>query len=96
MVYHSKCRPRRRLTRMSTQRTFAAQGEDLAKKAVVDTAVALSFRLGANYFCSRPNPEYVICNISDDLANKQEGKAGNSLLSFGIWGFVALLAAIIE
>jgi len=81
---------------MSARRTFAAQGEDLAIRVVVDAAVALTTRAGANYFCTQPTPNYVLCNVSNDLAKKQEEKAGNSLLTFGVWSFVALLAAIVE
>lgn len=96
MAYHVKYRRNRRLGRMSASQTFAAQGEDLARKFVVDGAVALTARAGANYFCTRPNPDYALCNAFNDAANNQEKKAGNSLLAFGVWSVVALLAAIIE
>ncbi len=96
MAYHSKFRRHGRLAPMSGRQTFAAQGEDLARKFVVDSAVALATRAGANYFCTRPNPDYALCNVFNDVADKQEKKAGNSLLTFGVWSVVALLAAIIE
>jgi hypothetical protein len=81
---------------MSSDQTFAAQGEDLARKAVVDAGVALGTRMGANYFCTCPNPNYALCKAFDDSANKQAEKLRDSLVGLSAWGFVALIAAIIE
>ena len=72
MAYHSKFRRHGRLAPMSGRQTFAAQGEDLARKFVVDSAVALATRAGANYFCTRPNPDYALCNVFNDVADKQD------------------------
>ncbi len=96
MAYHVKYRRLRPLTHMDECQTFTAQGENLARKFVVDDAIALTTRASANYFCTRPNPDYVLCSVFNDLANKQEEKAGNSLLTFSAWSLVALLAAIAE
>jgi len=96
MAYHSKYRQRRRFARMSSDQTFAAQGEDLARKAVVDFTSVLVTRAGANYFCTRLNPDYLLCKSFDDAANKQAEKLRDSLAGLGAWGFVALLAAIFE
>ncbi len=81
---------------MSARQTFTAQGEDLARKAVVDAGVALGTRMGANYFCTRPNPDYALCKSFDDAANKQAEKLRDSLLGLGVWGGVALLASLWE
>ena len=89
-------RRQRRLARQSARRTFAAQGEDLARKAVVDFGITLGTRMGANYFCTRPNPDYALCKAFDDAANKQAEKLRDSLAGLGAWGFVALLAAAFE
>jgi hypothetical protein len=40
--------------------------------------------------------DYVLCNASRDFANKQAEKFRDSLAGLGAWGFVALLAAILE
>jgi len=95
MAYHRKSRQHRRLARVSARQTFAAQGEDLAKKALVDGGVALFTGIGANYFCTRRNPDYVLCIASSDFANKQAEKFRDSLAGLGAWGFMALLAAIL-
>jgi hypothetical protein len=96
MAYHSEYRKHRRIRRMSARQTFAAQGDDLAKKAVMDLAIALGTRWGANHICTRPSPDYALCNVSSDLANQQEKKAANSLLTLGVWGGVAFGAALIS
>jgi hypothetical protein len=82
--------------RARSRRTLAAQGDDLAGKAIVDAASALGTRIGANYFCTRPNPDYTLCKAFNDAANRQAEKFRNSLLSLGVWGSVALLASLWE
>lgn len=100
MAYHrkyiSKYRRQRPVAPMRSRPTFAAQGDDLAKKVVVDGVLALTTRVGANYFCTRPNPDYGLCKAFDDAANKQAEQLQDSLVRLGAWGFVALLAADIE
>ena len=81
---------------MSSRHTFAAQADVLARKVVVDAAFALGARLGANYFCTRPNPDYVLCKTFDDVANKEAEKFRNSMLTLGVWGGVAALAALFD
>jgi hypothetical protein len=89
-------RRRRCLARISERQTFAAQGNDLARKVVVDATVALGIRIGANYFCRRSNPDYALCKAFDDAANEQAEKLHDSLLGFGAWGAVALVAALFD
>jgi hypothetical protein len=97
MAYHSNYRRRRtRRSRLSIGRTFAAQVDDLAKKAIVDVAIAMGTRGGANYFCRRPNPDFALCKVSNDLANQREKKAANSLLTLGVWFGITLGAALIS
>ena len=86
-------RRHRRLARMSARQTFMAQGEDLARKAVVDAGVALGTRIGANCFCTRPNPDYALCKAFA-AANKQAEKLRDSLVGLGAWGLVALFASL--
>jgi len=52
----------------------------------MDLALALGTRVGANYFCARPNPDYVLCKTFDDVANKHAEKLRNSVLELGVWG----------
>ena len=80
--------------RRRARRTFAAQGDDLARKAVVDIASALSTGALANYFCTRPNPDYFLCKPLVDVANKQAEESRDSLLRLGVWGGLALLFAV--
>ncbi|SRR5258708_1583096 len=87
--------PLRYRRHVPARRAFAAQGDDLALKAGVDLAFALGTRAAANYICTRPNPDYVWCNVSNDVAKQQEEKAANSLAVFGLWGGVGLAAALI-
>ena len=82
-------------TRSRTRRTFIAQGNDLATKAAVDFGVALGARMATNYVCSRPNPDYILCRTFDNVANQEAEKFKNSALAFGVWGGVALLAALL-
>lgn len=77
-------------------RAIATQGRDLAIKAGVDLAVAWGCRAGANYFCTRQNPDYALCNAFNDLAEQKKKQADNSVLAFGLWGGIVLLAAIFE
>ena len=77
---------------MSARRAFAAQGNALAQKTLVDGGVALGTGLLANYFCTRQNPDYALCKAFSDAADKQAEKFRDTLAGLGAWGIVALIA----
>jgi hypothetical protein len=90
--------PRRKIwhERRQARRAFAAQGNDLASKAFANAIVAIGMRIGANYFCSRPEPDYALCKAFSDAADRQAEKLQNSLLALDVWGGVALIDSIFE
>jgi hypothetical protein len=97
MVRSYSVRHRRHARKYAARdRAIATQGRDLAIKTGVDLAVAWGCRAGANYFCTRPNPDYGLCSAFNNLAEQKKKQADNSALVFGLWGGIVLLAAIFE
>jgi hypothetical protein len=89
-------RVRLALARARQQQTFIRQREDLAQRAIADLTWAGLTRIGADVTCRAQDPNYVLCRTLDDLANKQAEKSRDSLLKLGVWGGIALLAAILD
>jgi hypothetical protein len=80
-------------SRAPQRRTFQAQGEALAQKAIEDVTWAGLARIGANAACRAPYPDYALCRTLDDLAIQQANKASDSLVTLCVF---ALFAAVVE
>jgi hypothetical protein len=93
MAYKRKYEFRHR-ARLQARRAAEAQDQDLAAKTGVKAAMAIGLRIGANYSCTRPEPDHALCYALNNAAIKQAKELEPLLLQCALRMGIELLSEL--